>query len=112
MRSIALVSLLIYKFYVPESLQFLSINTHYIRLLQIKNSTYFIYIIYLYLINDCRFILQHALKLSIVRDFFNKLVIRTLNKAANYDSEKKTKLQEKSKKLLHESITVSEYFNN
>ncbi|XP_011253591.1 uncharacterized protein LOC105249660 [Camponotus floridanus] len=59
-----------------------------------------------------KFILQHALKLSIVRYFFNKFVIRILKKAANYDSEKKAELQEKSKKLLHESITVSEYFNN
>ncbi|KAL6420203.1 hypothetical protein ACFW04_013823 [Cataglyphis niger] len=47
-----------------------------------------------------KFIFQHALKLSFIREFFNKLLIHILNKASNYNSEKKAELQERSKKLL------------
>ncbi|XP_050459356.1 uncharacterized protein LOC126855592 [Cataglyphis hispanica] len=47
-----------------------------------------------------KFIFQHALKLSFIREFFNKLLIHALNKASNYNSEKKVELQERSKKLL------------
>ncbi|XP_070154508.1 uncharacterized protein [Polyergus mexicanus] len=47
-----------------------------------------------------KFILQHALKLSIIRGLVNKLLIYILNKASNYNPKKKAELQEESKKLL------------
>ncbi|XP_070154773.1 uncharacterized protein [Polyergus mexicanus] len=47
-----------------------------------------------------KFILQHALKLFIIRVLFNKLIIYILKKLSNYSSEKKAELQKKSKKLL------------
>lgn len=92
--------LLIYVFYVQSLYSFYWLYKYSLYSTFANYTVCILYVTHLNLFNDCRFILQHALKVYILRQLLNKLVIYILNKASNYNSEQKAKLQEKSKELL------------